>query len=92
MTISAMIEEVHRALQTHGHECPMEDVPALCPEFTWNQVFIAVDYLSRTGQIQVKADSTRGYTVKVLSHTRFKQDPARSVHDRLSPVPMRTGG
>lgn len=76
MTVTAIIEEVHRALQLHGYECLLEEVTALCPEFTRNQVFLAVDYRSRTGQIQVKTDSTRSHTVKVLSRTSFRQAPA----------------
>jgi hypothetical protein len=41
----------------------MEEIMGLCPELTWNQVFLAVDYLSRTGQIRVTLDSGRTYRV-----------------------------
>lgn len=79
MTVTAMSEEVYRTLQTHGQVCLLEEVMALCPHLTWNQVFLAVDHLSRMGRIQLKIDRTRSYTVKVLSHTRFRQAPARII-------------
>ncbi len=76
MAVEAVVEQVQRALQMRGHECLIEEVMDLCPDLTWNQVFLAVDHLSRTGQIQVKIDSTRSYRVKVLPHKPFRQDPA----------------
>ena len=36
----------------------------LCPELTWNQVFLAIDYLSRTGQVRVMMDVGKTYTVQ----------------------------
>jgi hypothetical protein len=42
----------------------MEEVVGLCPELTWNQVFLAIDYLSRTGQICVTIDPGRTYRVQ----------------------------
>jgi hypothetical protein len=44
----------------------MEDVVKLCPGLTWNQVFLAIDHLSRTGLVRVTLDSTRNYRVKAL--------------------------
>ncbi|MDH5626031.1 MAG: hypothetical protein OEY21_07990 [Nitrospira sp.] len=64
MAIAAVISHVHGALERLGSDCPMEDVPSLCPELTWNQVFLAIDYLSRTGQICVTLDAGRTYRVK----------------------------
>ncbi len=70
------VETVQRVLQLHGRECLIEELMDLCPELTWNQVFLAVDHLSRTGHIQLKIDGTRNYRVKVLPHKPFRQDPA----------------
>lgn len=64
MPMSAIITRVHNALEQLGTDCPMEDVVGLCPDLTWNQVFLAIDYLSRTGQIHVLADSGRTYRVR----------------------------
>ena len=44
--------------------CPLEEVMDLCPELTWNQVFLAIDYLSRTGRVRVTMDVGRSYTVQ----------------------------
>jgi hypothetical protein len=42
----------------------MEEVMDLCPDLTWNQVFLAIDYLSRTGQVHVRLDAENTYRVK----------------------------
>ena len=68
MTAVASVDRVQSALESLGSDCPMEEVVGLCPELTWNQVFLAVDYLSRTGQIRVTVDPGRTYRVQA-SHT-----------------------
>lgn len=62
-TVSAIIVRVHKALEQLGTDCAMEEVVGLCPELTWNQVFLAIDYLSRTGQIRIMRDADRTYRV-----------------------------
>jgi hypothetical protein len=64
MAVSTIISRVHSALEKLGTDCPMEDVVSLCPELTWNQVFLAIDYLSRTGQIRVTPDVGRTHRVE----------------------------
>jgi len=64
MEITAIIARVHSALEEFGTDCPMEEIMGLCPELTWNQVFLAIDYLSRTGQIRMTLDSGRTYRVE----------------------------
>lgn len=64
MTAVASVDRVQSALERLGSDCPMEEVVALCPELTWNQVFLAVDYLSRTGRICVTVDPGRTYRVQ----------------------------
>jgi hypothetical protein len=76
MAISAIIDRVHDALEQLGTDCPMEDVTALCPDLTWNQVFLAVDYLSRSGQIRVTLDA--GNTYRVEAHRRESERLVRS--------------
>ncbi len=58
------IDQVRDRLEQRGTACPLEEVMELCPELTWNQVFLAIDYLSRTGQIRVTMDVGRTYTVQ----------------------------
>lgn len=63
MAVSDMIDQVQAALEQLGTDCPMEEVAGLCPDLTWNQVFLAIDYLSRTGQVLVTLDNGRTYRV-----------------------------
>lgn len=74
MPVSATISRVRTALEELGSDCPMEEVVGLCPELTWNQVFLAIDYLSRTGQIRVTLDSGRTYRV-AASHPATPGNP-----------------
>lgn len=64
MVLTAIIVRVHRALEQLGTDCSMEEVANLCPELTWNQAFLAIDYLSRAGQIRVTLDGNRTYRVQ----------------------------
>ena len=64
MVLAAIIVRVQRALEQVGTDCSMEEVMTLCPELTWNQVFIAIDYLSRAGQVRVTLDGERTYRVQ----------------------------
>ena len=64
MVLAAIIVRVHRVLEQVGTDCSMEEVMTLCPELTWNQVFIAIDYLSRAGQVRVTLDGDRTYRVQ----------------------------
>lgn len=64
MVLAAIIVRVHRVLEQLGTECSIEEVLTLCPDLTWNQVFIAIDYLSRAGQVRVTLDGDRTYRVQ----------------------------
>jgi hypothetical protein len=64
MPVSAMILRVLDALEQLDTACPMEEVVGLCPELTWNQLFLAIDYLSRTGEVRVTLDSKGIYRVQ----------------------------
>jgi uncharacterized protein (DUF433 family) len=64
MAVSATIVRVYEALEQLGTDCALEEVTGLCPELTWNQVFLAIDYLSRTGQVRVTIDPDRTYRVR----------------------------
>jgi hypothetical protein len=66
MTMTVIAERVRSALEEFGTVCPLEEVPQLCPDLTWNQVFLAIDYLSRTGQVAVSTlDGGRVYQVQI---------------------------
>lgn len=61
---SVTIDRVRTMLEQMGKDCPLEEVGDLCPDMTWNQVFLAIDHLSRAGQIRVTLESGRVYWVR----------------------------
>ncbi len=69
MRVSAIIDRVHRALEDFGARCSMEDVVGLCPDLTWNQVYLAIDYLNKTGKVRVTLDPDRTYSVQAYPLT-----------------------
>lgn len=66
MRVGTMVQEVYHALEQLGTDCPLEEVGALCPHLSWNEVFLAVDYLSRSGQIRMTVDDGRTYRVQAV--------------------------
>jgi hypothetical protein len=76
MAVLAIIGRVQAELENLGAGCPIEEVPGLCPDLTWNQVFLAIDYLSRTGQVRVTLDPTRTYRVQALHAQVRASSPA----------------
>ena len=61
--------------------CQLDDLVLSLPGLTWNQVFLEVDHLSRTGQVWVTAKGQGVYTVRLPtkeSHGRPKQPPRHS--------------
>ncbi|HNP80358.1 MAG TPA: hypothetical protein PKN47_02760 [Nitrospira sp.] len=62
--MAAIIDRVRGALEQVGSNYPLEEVAGLCPDLTWNQMFLAIDYLSRTGEIRVTIDPGRTYRVE----------------------------
>lgn len=46
--------------------CDLDEVMRRCPTLTWNQVFLAVDHLSRTDQIRLMRAKGGSYTVTGL--------------------------
>ena len=43
--------------------CDMEDLLEACTSYTWNQVFLEVDRLSRTGELRLFSKRAGVYTV-----------------------------
>lgn len=58
------IDQIRDRLEQLGTACPLEEVMDLCPELTWNQVFLAIDHLSRTGQVRMTRDVSNSYMVQ----------------------------
>lgn len=64
MSETGIVDRVRSVLEEQGTACSLDDVTQLCPDLTWNQVFLAVDFLSRTGQADVILDPRRVYWVQ----------------------------
>ena len=47
----------------HRQPCDMEDLVEACSTYTWNQVFLEVDRLSRTGELRLLSKRAGVYTV-----------------------------
>ena len=63
MEMMGIIDRVRTALRLRGIDCPVDEVVELCPDLTWNQVFLAIDYLSRTGEVELFLGKGRVYRV-----------------------------
>ena len=46
-------------------DCQLDDLVLSLPELTWNQVFLEVDRLSRTGQVRMMAIGGGTYTIRL---------------------------
>jgi hypothetical protein len=64
MVFAGIIVRVQDVLDQLDTDCSLEEVMNLCPELTWNQVFLAIDYLSREGRVCVTLAGDRTYRVQ----------------------------
>lgn len=58
------IDRVLTALQQQGRRCTLEEVLGFCPDLMDDQVFLAIDYLTRSGRVCLTLDVNRTYWVK----------------------------
>ena len=54
--------------------CDLEEVTRQCPNLTWNQVFLVVDQLSRTGQVRLVLVKRGSYTLTLLHQQGSRPD------------------
>ena len=59
MTTEGQVIDILRRAQA----CDLEEIIRQCPNLTWNQVFLAVDRLSRRGEIRLVPIGRGLYTV-----------------------------
>lgn len=64
----------------------LEELIRTCSEFTWNQVFVEVDRLSRSGEVHMKKCDRFGYTLTVALPESPQAGSGRHVTD-ASPTP-----
>jgi hypothetical protein len=68
-------ESEHRIMEVivGSPECELEDLLLKCEGLTWNQVFLAIDRLSRSGDVQLTLKRPGVYTLCV--NQRFQSSP-----------------
>jgi hypothetical protein len=55
--------------------CELDDLVLRVPELTWNQVFLEVDRLSRTGQVRVTAMGEGTYAIRLPNKEKRTRTP-----------------
>lgn len=66
--MSPATEQVLDVVRTHP-DCRLEDLVSLCPALSWNQVFILVDNLSRSGALLLIKRGHGEYFLRAKDHT-----------------------
>ena len=72
-----VIDILHRA-----RACDLEEVTGRCSNLTWNQVFLVVEHLSRTGRVRLVPAKGGSYTVTLLH--RQREVVRINIHSRLN--------
>lgn len=77
-----------RLLETiaQGPSCLLEELLVACPDLTWNQVFLGIDRLSRTGQVRLTLEGAGIYRVRLINKTISE---ARDAEPEGAPWPRR---
>ena len=57
-------------------DCAMEDVQAGLPDYRWNQIFLEVDRLSRTGELRLIPKRAGVYAVSIPAHRPMRHQLA----------------
>jgi hypothetical protein len=60
----AVVDRIVEFVSRHPG-CLLEDVVMHCPDLTWNQVFLAVDSLSRCGKLHLKQKGPGLYSLSL---------------------------
>lgn len=66
LTITGLILQTIR----RSPNCNLDALVRACPQYTWNQVFLEVDRLSRTGEIELASAGPGQYTMSMPDKRR----------------------
>ncbi len=69
------INQALTVLQQQGMRCPLEDMARLCPDLTDDQLFLAIDCLTRNGQVSLTLDANGTYWIRALCLERGHDRP-----------------
>ena len=53
-----------------AHGCDLDTLAERLPEFSWNQVFLEIDRLSRKGEIMVTCNTGGRYMIYLSDHKK----------------------
>lgn len=67
--------------------CLLEELLVACPDLTWNQVFLGIDRLSRTGQVRLTLEGAGIYRVRLINKTIPEARDAEAEGARWSQKP-----
>lgn len=62
VTEQTVADRILEAVMWHPG-CSIEELTHLCPGLTWNQIFLTVDAMSRSGRVRLKVSELGIYTV-----------------------------
>jgi hypothetical protein len=82
MMTALLVDRVRTTLEHLGTDSSLDEVMELCPELTWNQVFLAIDDLSRAGKVRVTVDADRTYRVQTSPIIMMGEPPLTSPTER----------
>jgi hypothetical protein len=63
MALHTTVEDQVIGVLDRTHTCDLEEIARQCTNLTWNQVFLAVDHLSRSGEIMLMPRGRGMYTL-----------------------------
>jgi hypothetical protein len=78
MTQYTAVEDQIFDVVNNTRACDLEEIMSQCTNLTWNQVFLAVDRLSRSGEIAL-IRSGRGMYILAIPHRQGGRPPRRSL-------------
>lgn len=66
LSVSTVEQILNVIRRTRG--CEIEDLLKECPDLTWNQVFLALDRLSRDGRVRLMRKGRGEYVIMPGNH------------------------
>lgn len=63
-------------------DCDLEELAAHCPQATWNQLFLALDGLSRAGQVTLRQQGPGQYKVGLARQRQTESQSSSQHHDQ----------
>jgi hypothetical protein len=66
--------------RSNSNGCLLEDLLRECPDLTWNQIFLELDRLSRTGEVRLRLRGAGQYVVTAKSPEGLSQSHRHARH------------